>query len=246
MPSPRQLVDPRHEPDRRHGHPARAHPEPGRRGLGEAAYGADHGLVVGQRLAHAHEHDVGDPGRSARDLVPRQRPGTGHDLLDDLGGGHVALESALARGAERTRHAAAGLGRDAHRHPVGVAHQHRLDQRVVEQPPQGLPGRAAIGLERADRRHQRRQERRDDLVPPVGGEVGHRRRVVDEPVEVVRRHLPGPERREPELRRRTRDAPPARGRRGVAAASPGRAARPSPGEASAGPRCQRRRTRSSS
>ena len=84
-------------------------PRPVGRRLGEPAYGADHGLVVGQRLAHAHEHDVGDAARTARDLVAGEGPGAGHDLLDDLGGGHVALQAALAGRAERARHAAPGL-----------------------------------------------------------------------------------------------------------------------------------------
>ena len=133
MPSVGQLVDPRHQPDRADGDAARGHAEPVGGRVGEAAYGADDRLVVGHRLAHAHEHDVGDATGSAGHLVARQRPGAGHDLLDDLGGGHVALQAALAGRAERAGHPAAGLAGDAHGHPVGVAHQHRLDERTVEE-----------------------------------------------------------------------------------------------------------------
>ena len=140
-----------HQPDRGDGDPAGGHAEPVGCRVGEAAYGADDGLVVGHRLAHAHEHHVGDPARSAGDLAAGQGPGAGDDLLDDLGGGHVALQAALAGGAERAGHAAAGLAGDAHRHPVGIAHQHRLDERPVEELPQGLAGGAPVGLQGAQR-----------------------------------------------------------------------------------------------
>ena len=174
-------------------------PRPSRRRVGEAAYGADHGLVVGQRLAHAHEHHVGDPARAAGDLVAGQRAGAGDDLLDDLGGGHVALQAALAGGAERAGHAAAGLAGDAHGDPAGVAHQHRLDQRAVEELPQGLAGGAPVGLHGAQRRHQRRQQRGDQLVALGGRQVGHLGGVVDEPGEVVGRELLGAEARQAQL-----------------------------------------------
>ena len=82
---------------------------------------------------------------------------------------------------------------------LGVAHQHRLDERAVVQPPQGLPGGAAVGLEGAHRRHQRRQQGLDERVPLVGGQVGHLVRVVDQPGEVVRAELLGAEAREAPL-----------------------------------------------
>ena len=90
-------------------------PSPSGVGSDEAAYGADDRLVVGERLPHAHEHDVRDPARAAGDLAAGHRPGAGDDLLDDLGGRHVALQPALAGGAERAGHAAPGLARDADR-----------------------------------------------------------------------------------------------------------------------------------
>ena len=131
----------------------------------------------------------GPPGH----LAAGQRAGAGDDLLDDLGGRHVALQAALAGGAERAGHAAAGLAGDAHGGAVGVAHQHRLDERAVEQLPQGLAGGAPVGLHRAQRRHQGRQQGRDQLVALGGGQVGHLRGVVDQPREVVGRELLGPE-----------------------------------------------------
>ena len=57
--------------------PRARHAEAARRGVGQPAYGADHGLVVGQRLAHAHEDHVGDATRAAGDLAAGQRPGAG-------------------------------------------------------------------------------------------------------------------------------------------------------------------------
>ena len=188
-----ELVDARHQADGRDGDAARGHAEAAWGRVGQAAYGAHHGLVVGQRLAHPHEDDVGDASGPARDLAAGQRPGAGDDLLDDLGGGHVALEAALAGGAERAGHPAAGLARDAHGDAVGVAHQHGLDQRAVEEAPQGLAGGAAVGLEGAQRRHQVGQQRGDQLVALAGGQVGHLGGVVDQPGEVVVRQLLGAE-----------------------------------------------------
>ena len=194
-----QLRDPGHQADGGDGDAARGHAEAVGRRVGQPAYGADHGLVVGHRLAHAHEHHVGDPARTAGDLVARQRAGAGDDLLDDLGGGHVALEAALSGGAERAGHAAAGLARDAHRDPARVAHQHRLDQRAVEELPEGLAGGAAVGLEGAQRCHQLGEQRGDQLLALDCGQVGHGCRVVDQSAEVVGAELLGPEARETEV-----------------------------------------------
>ena len=188
-----------HEADGRDGDAAGAHAEAGRRGVGEATYGPDDGLVVGERLAHAHEDDVGDATGTAGHLAARHRPGPGDDLLDDLGGRHVALQTAHAGGAERAGHAAAGLAGDADGGAVGVAHQDRLDEGAVEELPERLAGGALVGLERAQRRHQVGQQRRDEVVALAGREVGHLGRVVDEPAEVVGGELLGPEARQPHL-----------------------------------------------
>ena len=131
------------------------------------------------------------------------------DLLDDLGGGQVAGEAALAGGAERAGHAAAGLAGDAHRDPFAravrgvvtarVAHEHALDLRAVVQPPEGLAGRAGVGLQRA---HLVSRAGSSDVAQPVahaGRQVGHRRRVGLVPREVVPRQLIGAVGRQPEL-----------------------------------------------
>ena len=182
-------------------------------------------LVVGQRLAHAHEDHVGQAAGATGHLTTRQRAGAGDDLLDDLGGGHVAGQAVLAGGAERAGHAAAGLAGDADRDPVGVAHQHRLDEGAVEEPPHRLAGGALVGLERAQRRHQLGQERGDDVVALSHGQVGHRGRVVDQPREVVRGELLGPEAPAAPARRPPPCARRQRGRPGDAAAFGGHAAR---------------------
>ena len=57
-------------PDRRHGHRALRNAEPVGSGRGDPAHRGHHPLVVGQRLAHPHEHDVGQP---ARTTVHRHR-----------------------------------------------------------------------------------------------------------------------------------------------------------------------------
>ena len=74
MPSVGQLADAGHQADRRHGDAARAHAEARRCRLDEPAHGTHDRLVVGERLPHAHEHDVGDPARAARDLAACERP----------------------------------------------------------------------------------------------------------------------------------------------------------------------------
>ncbi len=79
-----------------------------------------------------------------------RRPRRGRDLFDDLGGGQVAPQPALAGGTERAGHAAAGLAGDADRHPVAVIHQDALDHGAVEEPPHRFAGGAVVGLERAD------------------------------------------------------------------------------------------------
>ena len=186
-----QLAHPRHQAHGAHRDAARGHAVAIGALVGQPAAGADDGLVVGHRLAHAHEHDVVDPPRSPGHLAARERTGPGDDLLHDLAGAHVALQAALAGGAEGARHAAAGLAGDAHGGAVLVAHQHRLDERPVEEPPQRLAGGAAVGLGDLQRGHQARQQALGQLLALRGRQVGHLRRVVGQAREVVRRDLAG-------------------------------------------------------
>ena len=96
----------------RHGDPAR------RDGVapfgGEDLEGRDHGVVVRERLAHAHQHDVGEASGNGERLA-------GAYLADDLGGPQVPDQAHSGRGAEAAAHAAAGLARDAQGEPVARA-----------------------------------------------------------------------------------------------------------------------------
>ena len=94
-------------------------------GIGEDPERLHRGLVVGERLAHAHVHDVREP--PARLEHPR---GADH-LPDDLARAEIPLEPHRARVAEGAREAAADLGGHAEREPVAVGHQHRLHARPV-------------------------------------------------------------------------------------------------------------------
>ena len=96
-------------------------------------------VVVGQGFPHPHEDDVGDAPRPGL-------PHGGHHLFHDLALAQVALEPRLARRTELARHGTAGLGRDAHGHAVGVAHEHRLDPSAVVQPPQPLGRLSSVRL----------------------------------------------------------------------------------------------------
>ena len=103
------------------------------------------GPVVRHRLAHAHEHHVGQaPGRGlGESLGGALRP---EHLGGDLAGGQVGEQPHLSRGAEAAVHRAAHLGRHAHRDPVPVPHDHGLDDVGPSQPEEGLSGAAAVGL----------------------------------------------------------------------------------------------------
>ena len=178
----------------------------------------DDPVVVGQRLAHAHEHDVGQPAGAAGTSPPRSQRAPAHDLLDDLGGGQVAGQPGLAGRAERAGHPAAGLAGDADRDPVRVAHQHALDQRAVVArhsvlrvaPPSQADVRTGVSSGGSSAAASR----------SAGGrrQVGHRGRVALEPAEVVLGQLLGPERRLAELGHRVPPLGGGRGRRGAAAA----------------------------
>ena len=82
-------------------------------------------LVVVQRLADAHEHNVGDP-------LPNVPLGGVH-LGRDFARHQVAHPARLGGGAEPAAHAAAHLGRHAHRVAIVVAHHHRFDAVAVRQ-----------------------------------------------------------------------------------------------------------------
>ena len=129
------------------------------------------------------------------------------DLVDDLRGRHVAGEPGLARRAEGAVHAAAGLRGDAQGDAAGVAHQHRLDQRAVVQPPEELDRVAPCRCEPADLGEQRREHLGDELLAAGLGQVAHVVRVGGPVLEVVRRELLRPEGRDAQLLRASPRAP---------------------------------------
>ena len=193
----RELADPGDQAHGGHGQPARGDPESLRGRVDDPVYGAHGGLVVGQGLPHAHEHDVGHPlGHVLR--VPHhavaQRPHTLDHLIGDLGGGEVACEAGLAGRTERAVHPAPRLGRNAHGHALVVAHEYRLDHSAVEQPVDGLDGHPLVRAQLPHGGQQRRQGLGRELAPLGGGQIRHGRGVRLEALEVVLGQLRRPER----------------------------------------------------
>ena len=170
----RQPPDRALEADRRDRDAARAQAEAV--AAEEPAHRPQRRPVVGERLAHAHEDDVGD-GAFAGEV---------QHLGDDLAGAEVAAEALLAGGAEDAAHRAAGLRRDADggaaaragrvAGAVGVVvHPHGLDRRAAAEAEQHLRRPPVVGLGAGE--HGRRAERvgRGEARAQRAREVGHRR-----------------------------------------------------------------------
>ena len=134
-------------------------------------------------------------GRSVRDLAVRERAGAGHDLGHDLGRGQVTGQARLPGRAERAGHPAARLRRHAHRDPVRVAHQHRLDQRPVEAAPQRLARGPVVAGQLALRSEQRRQQGAGQCGAGGARQVGHVVGMLGVPAEEVPGQLDRPKRR---------------------------------------------------
>ena len=162
-------------------------PKPVRRLLGDATDRRQHPGVVGQRLPHPHEDDVGQP---VAPLVAQRRRRAAH-LLQDLRGRQVAGQSTLPGGAERARHAAARLRRDAHRVALRVAHQHRLERGAVDGPPQCLAGLTGVAGDLAGCGQQRREQCLGHLTADRYRQVGHLLRVGDQTAVVLMGQLLG-------------------------------------------------------
>jgi hypothetical protein len=179
-----QPVDERHQPRSRHGDLA----------LGQAEavvveqdlQRRQHLAVVGQGLAHAHEHHVGDDAVILGKIVtgrqaargPAERLRREPDLRHDLGGGQVAREPLRAGRAERAVHGAADLRGDAQRAAVILGDEHGLDGLALARlghPFARAVGRGLLGdqLRRTDDEHG------GQLGAQFLAEVGHQREVVD-------------------------------------------------------------------
>ena len=94
-----ESFDARHDSDRRDRDVARRDAEV----VVKPCARVEHGLDVGEGLAHSHEHDVRD---ALRRRVLRAR-----DLLDDLARRELTLEPGLTGRTERAAHRAPGLRR---------------------------------------------------------------------------------------------------------------------------------------
>ena len=201
MPSPASLSMRRDQPDRGHRDAARRHAEPVRRRVGQPADRADGGLVVGQRLAHAHEDHVADPQRATVLGAPpassprrsdRARRATTCSTISAADMLRVRPSWPVAQKGQFMPQPAWLDTQMVTR--LGVAHQHALDQGAVVQPP-----------DRLDRGARRRPVRCTGVISRVGsrsrhelvadrlGQVGHLLGRLDQPLEVVRRQLLGAE-----------------------------------------------------
>ena len=125
-------------------------------------HGGDDVVEVGERLAHAHHHDVGDrmpslldPGRGR--VVGKQRTVRVPQLADDLGDAEVAVEALLAGRAERAVERAAGLRRDAQACPYSAP------ERCPRDPRSGIGQRRGCWRPRLGRSHPARRS------PPLRG-----------------------------------------------------------------------------
>ena len=168
-------------------------------GRGDASYRCHHALVVRQRLAHTHEHDVREASGAAGDFAVAHGGRCLANLIDDLGGREVAVEAALTRRTERAGHSAARLTRDTECRPIGITHQDAFEQRSVMCLPQGLASVARIAREVLDRGQQGREQRLPHLLAHRCGKIGHLLRIGFEPRVVLTRQLISPESRKAEL-----------------------------------------------
>ena len=94
-------------------------------------------VLVIQRLANAHQNDIGDI-QSAVQLGEKH-------LIQYLGGCQVPHLTGNGAGTEGAAHTAAHLRGDAHGIAMVIAHQHRFDAVAVPQPPQVLDRTVVLG-----------------------------------------------------------------------------------------------------
>ena len=159
-----QPLQPRREADRRQGDPPGRERKPARGG--EHPQRLHRRVVVVQRLAHAHQHDVEAP------VLQVEFAGQHADLPGDLARRQMPGQPHLSGQAEPAAHRAPDLGRDAEGHRRRVGDEHRLDAAPVGEGEHELPGavvRLLAGGDAGGRERQGAGERR----PERAGEVGH-------------------------------------------------------------------------
>ena len=123
-------------------------------------------VEVGQRLSHAHHHDV------AEAFLSRQEQLEPEQLLQNLTGGEVADHAVEAARAEHAAHRAAHLRTDADGAAVAIPQEHALDPlAVVEFQEKLLSAVVGLGVLRDRRRPD--PEAPLQLRPQILREVGH-------------------------------------------------------------------------
>ena len=120
-----------------------------------------YGGPVEQRLAHAHEHDVGRPFRR---IEQHELP----HLRADLAGGEVAPEPHPAGRAEDAAQRTPHLRRDAQRAPFSLRDEHRFHRFSVGELPEELLGAVTRLLACAERQLEE-GERRGQVTARAGG-----------------------------------------------------------------------------
>ena len=106
---------------------------------GDAQGGGDV-VVVEQRLAHAHQHDVGEQAFAARRRPLAVGVARQQDLADDLAGAEVAHQALGAGVAEAAGQGAADLRGQAERAAVLFGDEHALRLVAVGEAQQPLAG----------------------------------------------------------------------------------------------------------
>jgi hypothetical protein len=149
-------------------------------------------IVIVERLSHPHQDDV-----EAR-LAHLQGIGEHAHLPDDLARGQVADQTHPAGEAERARHRAADLRRDAEGHRRRVGDEDRLDVLAVGEAKEKLLGAVHRRLPLSQRGRGQRELVREG-GSKIARQVGHRRDVGDaaavdpaEDLARVKRLVPAP------------------------------------------------------
>ena len=130
-------------------------------------------MVILQRLAHAHHHDVGDDALANPQLEPLAQMMLGvPKLADDLAGRQVAAETLVARRAKAATHRTTRLRGHAQRAAVGFRDEHRLYRIAtanIEQPLDRAVGRGLLAEQGQRPNHGHTRQ----LVTQGLGEVRH-------------------------------------------------------------------------
>ena len=85
-----------------------------------------HGRFVGERFAHAHEHDVG---HALFALLGVAR--SAHNLFDNFAHGELAVEASLTSCTKPTGHRTASLGAHTHGGTIGIVHEHCFNRVIA-------------------------------------------------------------------------------------------------------------------